>query len=322
MIVIDNNDVLAGDASTDAVVDYVISGFVGTTPTLLAKSQLSDTPATTIYTSGANGTMITSIILRNTHSSAVTVNLLVESLGIIAEDLSLGVGSTLYTDGQRIVVMDKSGQVLSTWAVDDTAVDGETDKPISSNWAYDHAVDLDIHTLNPLDTLKTGEYYSSINSGGANFALAADRLFGMLLVVARDITVDRIAIEVTVADAGKVARLGIYNDGSNLYPGTLVVDGGEISVAANGIITATISEALTKGYYWVAIVSDGTPTIRGYGTGEGVIPQLGPTSTNFSETVRAARAVRAYGALPDPFTGGALSPGWLPKILLRIASLD
>lgn len=138
MIVIDDNDVLAGDASTDAVVDYIVSGYVGTTATLLAQSQLSDTPATTIYTSGADGTVITSIVLRNQHSSAVTVNLLIESRGIIPVDMSLGIGSSMVYDGQRVTVLDTSGQILSTWAVDDTPVNGQTAIPVSSNWAFDH----------------------------------------------------------------------------------------------------------------------------------------------------------------------------------------
>ncbi|GAI01197.1 unnamed protein product, partial [marine sediment metagenome] len=50
------------------------------------------------------------------------------------------------------------------------------------------------------------------------------------LVVPRDITVDRIAVDIEVAgEAGSKARLGIYRNGANLYPGTLVVDAGEIA---------------------------------------------------------------------------------------------
>lgn len=134
MIVIDDNDVLAGDASTNTVVDYVISGYVGTAATLLAQSQLSDTPETTIYTSGADATVITSITLVNTHSAAVTVNLFIESRRIIPEDMSLGIGYSLYTDGQRIAVTDASGNIL--YSATGMAIDNLSDVSITS--AADH----------------------------------------------------------------------------------------------------------------------------------------------------------------------------------------
>ena len=106
----------------------------------------------------------------------------------------------------------------------------------------DHAADLDAHTKNVLEIVRTGEYYLSPSHGYGTLTMVANRLYARPLVVVRDITIDRLAIEVTSAGAaGTKARLGIYNVGTNLYPGTLILDAGEVAVDATGIKAATIS---------------------------------------------------------------------------------
>uniref|UniRef100_A0A6M3KAW7 Uncharacterized protein n=1 Tax=viral metagenome TaxID=1070528 RepID=A0A6M3KAW7_9ZZZZ len=208
--------------------------------------------------------------------------------------------------------------------IDALPVNGNLNNGISSDWAFDHAADLDAHTLNPAEQVQTGAY-NFFNYGTNNAqVLGADVLWGTIIWIPRALTVDRIAIDVTAGAAGKIAYVGIYNVGANLTPGSLLIDGGSISVAAVTVVAATVSQALTKGYYYVAVVSDGTPTIRSilYSAWS----PLGYPTTNFSGTnsgyYKAASGCVANAGLVDPFTAGSIAAAGVPKVLLRVASLD
>jgi len=117
MFCLDNTDTLEAGASVDAVVDYTVHGLVGSTFTVLADGQLSDTDPTVLYTAGA-AISIVCVTFVNTHSSAVTVNLYLDSANagnprrMIPKDVSLGIGSSLHFDGQRCSVMDADGNIL------------------------------------------------------------------------------------------------------------------------------------------------------------------------------------------------------------------
>ena len=187
-----------------------------------------------------------------------------------------------------------------------------------------HAAILDAHTLNELEVLRTGEYYSSDTNLSATLAITANELYGVPLVVARNITVDRIAFEVTGAGAGgTTARMGIYNNGTNLYPGTLLLDAGTVSVASTGIKAITIAQALPKGIYFLALVSDGTPTIRAVNQSGSTNRLLGILGTGFNMVNQPWRVAFVYAALPDPFTAGAAVPvSHIPRLVVRVASLD
>lgn len=106
MICLDNTDTLEGGASVDAVVDYTVHGLVGSTFTVLADGQLSDTDPSVLYTAGA-AISIVSITLVNTHTGAVNINLYLDSADggnprrMIPKDYTLDVGSSLHFDGQR-----------------------------------------------------------------------------------------------------------------------------------------------------------------------------------------------------------------------------
>lgn len=107
MIALDNTDVIEGGASVASVVDYVISGIVGTTITQLAAGTLSDSVTTALYTAGA-AVGVDSINLVNTHSSAVTVTLRLDPADggnprwLIPKEISLEAGQMLCTNGRQI----------------------------------------------------------------------------------------------------------------------------------------------------------------------------------------------------------------------------
>lgn len=148
MIVLANGDSLRGSASVNAVIDYSFHGIDGTTIALLAEGQLTGGdaelyPATAIV-------VVKSMVLVNTHSAAVTINLTVlksESAArrLVPKDLSLGIGFSLHFDGSRICVINASGEVLRTvdtsLFISDEAYaaswNGVTDKGASKNTIYD-----------------------------------------------------------------------------------------------------------------------------------------------------------------------------------------
>lgn len=188
-----------------------------------------------------------------------------------------------------------------------------------------HAAILDAHTRNLWQTLRTG-YYFHQNIFGATQALTANRIYATPIVIPRNLTIDRLAVEVTTGDAGKVALIGIYADGTNLYPGALTKDYGEVSVEATGIIASEADKALTKGIYWIVIISNGTPTIRrgaGYEVQGGLI--LGFAATDFSYKLQGYMKNLTYpspAVLPATFPAAADDSYLTLGVLPRLKTLD
>ena len=210
--------------------------------------------------------------------------------------------------------------------VDDTPVDGATKKGVSSNWAYDHDADLDAHTRNAWEIQRTGEYLAFLQntSNDRKEALVADKLYALPFVVARSMTFDRIAMEVTTLVDPSNIRMGIYNNGTNLYPGTLKLDAGTVSSATTGIKAITINHQLTKGLYWIVCVSDDVPTVMAY---DKTLFPIGLKLTDFTYDRAGWYADHTYGALPDPYPAGADidyfgASARAPIIALRLASWD
>lgn len=75
-------------------------------------------------------------------------------------------------------------------------------------------------------------------------------------------TIDRISFEVRsqAGSTGSVIRSGIYRaDASGWLPGTLVIDAGTVSGESIAVKEAVVSVTLTVGWYWVAVVAQGSP---------------------------------------------------------------
>lgn len=206
--------------------------------------------------------------------------------------------------------------------LDDIPVNGEVDKAPTSNSAYDHAADLVAHMDEFMRLLRTGEYHSGniarLNTGAS--PLSPNKLRAVPFMAVRNMTVDRIAIAVaTLADPSNI-RLGIYNNGTNLYPGTLLLDAGVVSGATTGVKAITINQALTKGLYWLAILSDAAPTCT---TSTPNFTPLGILATDFGYHNMTWDVAKAYGALPTPFTAGGATLYYEHfTIALRVSSLD
>jgi hypothetical protein len=145
--------------------------------------------------------------------------------------------------------------------------------------------------------------------------LVAATMYAMPFLVGATHSYDRISIHVTTAGAaGKLAQLGIYADSGGV-PGALILDAGNVSVASTGGKEININQSLARGWYWLACLSDGTPILRSY-QGSYLFGWLGHTTGVDTTYYGGMTVAQAFGALPDPFTGGAVLAS-VPRILLR-----
>jgi len=187
----------------------------------------------------------------------------------------------------------------------------------------EHVAALDAHTRNPFEEIITGQYSNVlVNLDTSVKTLVVDHLYATPYMAARLLTVDRIAVEIKTAAVDKSARLGIYRNGTNMYPGALVLDCGTINCGTTGVKEIVIDQKLSKGLYWLAIVSDGASQIE---QALVVSKFLGVIGSNYSSYYVGWDVSQAYGALPDPFTtGGSLVQNVtrVPYIVLRPGSLD
>lgn len=185
-----------------------------------------------------------------------------------------------------------------------------------------HEADLAAHTRDQWEVLRTGDNYvlPLLHYNSCNRVLTVDRLYAIIFVVPRALTVDRIAIGVETLAAGKSVRLGIYNVGTNLYPGTLLLDAGVVSVATTGIKTITINQKLTKGIYFVSYICDGGPKLRCYYP---IGSLLGSDPGNFAGVVYGGWYKNdTYGALPDPYPASGGKDSGYNAARLRASSMD
>ena len=143
-------------------------------------------------------------------------------------------------------------------------------------------------------------------------SLSVDTLYAFPYFESRGGTLDRIAFKVTTGgSAGSVARAGIYRATSltNLYPDSLVADGGQFDTTTTGTKVTNISVALSRGLYWLAFLcGTAAPTVRSLKRST-PMTILGMTSD--LDTVRGAglQVSQSYGALPSTFPSSATIRG-------------
>lgn len=171
----------------------------------------------------------------------------------------------------------------------------------------------------------SGVYYTG--QGGATEeegtnAITADILYALPIKIPNtgDVTADRISIDVTsAAGGGSLARLGIYQN-SNGVPGALLLDAGTVAVDGTGAQEASISQVLSADkWYWLALVSDSTPTLRSSLNARLNASYMGYTRPNLPLKITGYTVSHSFAALPDPFGSGTADTGVFPLIFLRSA---
>jgi hypothetical protein len=173
----------------------------------------------------------------------------------------------------------------------------------------------------PLECWYSGVINQTAYTTGSN---TIDTLFAQRIVIGRSGILDRIAFEQTAAGgAGSLTRCGLYAATSryNIYPSSLVVDGGEIATdGANATKVTTISTFVQAGLYWLVVLSGvSAPTLRARSVGGQ--DAIGGVPSTIGTTPNSALAVAlAYQALPATFPAGAGFSGTRALVHIRLVS--
>lgn len=162
--------------------------------------------------------------------------------------------------------------------------------------------------------------------GGTSTTLGVGMLRVVPWVVETTQTIDQVYAEIaTVGEAGSKLRLGIYADNGSLYPGNLVLDGGQIAGDTTTAQPVTITPlTLAPGIYWVGgavqTVTTTQPSVRTTSTAWAP-PIPVPLGAIFAPGVAAATAGYAAtgvtGALPATFPAGAGATDRAPRLAAR-----
>lgn len=208
--------------------------------------------------------------------------------------------------------------------VDTEADPDETKKITWANWkatlkTYNDALYLAKSIMPfPIGNYFQGIQYGTTLSGGTQ-VLAIDTLYATPIIIPRTMTFDRIAINVSTAEAGKNAYLGIFADDGNAAPGALILDAGTVSLAAVAVVAAVIDQQLDAGMYWSCVLANSTTAALQRATTYAWNPR-GFQSGFYPVT--GCYAAQAYGALPTPFPAETDWVSSIPyAIPLRVSSI-
>ena len=132
-----------------------------------------------------------------------------------------------------------------------------------------------------------------------------------------------LAAEITTGAASAKARMGLYQCNSDLTPGALIVDGGEVDCSSTGVKEDTISVVMPAGPALIAWnCNSGAIQVR-YARGNseqlGVLPTLSGNAFRAELTVSSAYAAFAASGVAWTATGGfSQPPPWF--VFLRVGS--
>lgn len=168
-------------------------------------------------------------------------------------------------------------------------------------------------------------------SGGTTLAPAVGTLIAAPFLSWRRGLIDALAWEVTVAGGvGSVARVGVYAplSDTNLYPGALVVDGGEVDTTVVRVNrhTGLAIPSLPARVYWAAFLAGvASPTVRAtVGDSVTMVSLFGVDgdAATLSLVQRAnLNVAQPYGALPSLFPSSAtLVTTAAPLVLFRYST--
>lgn len=169
----------------------------------------------------------------------------------------------------------------------------------------------------PYFTSSTTYLATAISGSPGAGAITADRLHMLPIVVPKRRAFTTLAVTISTAGAaGKLGRLGVYNANQDTAkPTTLIQEGGAaVAVDSTGTKTATISQTLLPGLYYLAFVSDGAPQTNNAPSNSAFLLGKDMSGTTVTSIVSLFRAF-TYGALGDETAsswsvsaGGTTSP--------------
>lgn len=171
----------------------------------------------------------------------------------------------------------------------------------------------------PTRRLKSGLYYSpNIGNDLAVTTMGAGNETCLPFDIGNAVTIDRIGIEVTTFLAATFFRLGVRSDDTG-YPGSLLLDAGQVDASSNGFKEIVISLALVPGKYWVSGTVQGAGNINVRGLSANRNAEVGQLGATFAGTNRSYRQSPVTGVLPVGFSATVTNTGEAPYILMRAA---
>jgi hypothetical protein len=178
-------------------------------------------------------------------------------------------------------------------------------------------------------TPKVNSWIVPVSGGGSGSGAPGVNLLKLCPWLNRGtITIKAFGVNVVTAGAAtSLYRMGIYNDDGSGYPGTLVVDSGQVDCTTTGAksITLGTSLVLPAGLYWIGGVAQGTSggqTITITGGSLDFIP--GYVYASLTTTISAPASTHSYtqsavtGALPGTFSTTLGLSGNGPRLLLGL----
>jgi hypothetical protein len=149
-----------------------------------------------------------------------------------------------------------------------------------------------------------GRYSQNGAAGGGNLSL--NRIYATAFPISEDITIDRIAVNVTTGgSAGTVVRMGLFTDLGGM-PDALITDFGTVAATTTGVKEITVNQAVGAGIAWFGACAQ-----VGSNVGVEGISDLDLAAMFMTDTGNGIGGIRHYwlngvaGAFP---TGAA--PGW------------
>lgn len=167
--------------------------------------------------------------------------------------------------------------------------------------------------------ISSGRLYSnSLGTGGlGTLAVTSGLMYACPIFISNSVTLTAIGIEVTAFATGSV-QLGLYVDSAGV-PSALKFDAGNVSTGtSNSFKSISISQLIADaGWYWIAGIFSATPTVRAVTTANS-LHMLGFSSGTDTVIHSGITVTQAYGALPNPFTGGsALATVNFPRLMVQ-----
>lgn len=206
-------------------------------------------------------------------------------------------------DGSRVYYFDNTSSPYVAWVFDGAA------------WQQDGG-SAAASTALPYRTGGTF-YYSPPFAQSGNLALTQNKAYATPYYVPVTTTFVSIGV-VTTGTASATTRLGIYSD-NNGVPGALVLDAGNIATATSGFKTITISQSLTKGWYWLTAAMQGAAgSLNCSGANQGVVT-IGVTNPFSSGGLNGYSQTGVSGALPSPWGGTYTEESRTPIVYLAPA---
>ena len=165
---------------------------------------------------------------------------------------------------------------------------------------------------------RSGWWYESLANDYRESSFTVGRLICIPFIVGTDTTFDRIQIEVTsAAAAGGTASLGIYADGGDGFPDSLILDAGSVDTDSTGEKAIVINENLAPGMVWLACVPlNESPSLSAL---RDPIHRIFPSvSDSFNSNRFFGVREAGISTLPSVFSGTAIETT-VPRIRLRAA---